>query len=265
MKSLALIACLILAFLVAQGWAESIDSSPTPPIPVYSYKIVKTYPHDQGAFTEGLVYEDGFIFEGTGLSGESSLRKVDLESGKILAKKKIADKLFGEGIAVYKDRIIQLTYLSRLGFVYDKNSFKVLRKFSYATEGWGLTYDGKDLILSDGTEKLYFLDPESLKVKRSMEVRDNKGAVKGLNELEFIKGEIYANIYPTDTIAIINPETGKISGWIELKGLLDPSLPCDPRCSLNGIAYDAKNDRLFVTGKYYPKIFEIKLVPVENR
>jgi len=230
-------------------------------IPVYTYRVVNTYPHDKDAFTEGFLFEKDALFEGTGIKGRSSLRKVNLETGDTLAIYKLPAQFFGEGITIYKDKIIQLTYTSHVGSVFDKKTFKLLRKFRFPTEGWGLTYDEKHLILSDGSSKLYFLDPENFKVVCRMEVRDNNGPVKNLNELEYVKGEIFANIYMSEYIARISPQTGRVTGWINLKGLLNKEEQA--KGSLNGIAYDPKKDRLFVTGKFIPKIFEIELLREE--
>ncbi len=237
-------------------------SGPALPVPVYGYQIVKTYPHDPDAFTQGLVYVDGVLYEGTGLNGRSSLRRVDLESGQVLQRRDLAEEYFGEGIAVFGKRIIQLTWRSRVGFVYDRETFALQRQFSYPTEGWGLTHDGKSLIMSDGTATLRWLDPENFAETRSVVVRDQNGPVVNLNELEYIRGEVYANIWQTDRIARIDPQTGRVTGWIDLQGLLSlEERQSSAADVLNGIAYDAANDRLFVTGKLWPKLFEIKLIP----
>jgi glutamine cyclotransferase len=186
---------------------------------------------------------------------------VALETGNILQLHKLPAEFFGEGITIYKDRIIQLTYQSRVGFVYKKDDFQILGTFNYPTEGWGLTNDGKHLIMSDGTSTLYFLDPETFREAGRINVHDKDGPVKGLNELEYIKGQVFANVWPTDRIVRIAPRTGKVTGWIYLKGFLN--LPGENRDNvLNGIAYDPVGDRLFVTGKFWPKLFEIKLVPL---
>jgi glutamine cyclotransferase len=232
-------------------------------IPVYSYNIVNTYPHDRNAFTEGLVFEDGFLFEGTGLLGHSTLRRVDLETGDILQIRELSDEFFGEGITIYGDEIIQLTWQSNIGFVYDKNSFELLREFNYSTEGWGITHDETRLIMSDGTSTLHFLDRQTFEEIGQLEVFDNNGPVTRLNELEYIQGEIYANVWQTDRIAIIAPETGRVIGWVDLRGLLTTEDRSEPVDVLNGIAYDADNDRLFVTGKLWLKLFEIELISPE--
>jgi glutamine cyclotransferase len=228
--------------------------------PVYTYNIINVYPHDQNAFTQGLVFENGFIYEGTGLYGKSSLRKVELETGDVLQMLELDPDLFGEGITIYNENIIQLTWRSNTGFVYDKMTFDLLRQFNYPTEGWGITYDGSRLIMSDGTSALYYLDPETLEITGHVDVYDNKGFVTELNELEYIQGKIYANVWQTDLIAIISPASGKVLGWIDLEGLLSPEDHYEPVDVLNGIAYDSENDRLFVTGKLWPKLFEIELL-----
>lgn len=236
-------------------------------IPVFTYEIVNTYPHDPDAFTQGLVYDaGGFLYEGTGLRGESSLRKVDLETGEVLQIHRLADQYFGEGIAVYDGRIAQLTWQSNVGFVYDKNSFEQTSEFEYSTEGWGLTHDGDRLIMSDGTATLHFLDPLTFEERGRVNVHDASGPITRLNELEYIDGEVYANVWQTDRIARINPETGQVTAWIDLTGLLpqEERAQLDRVDVLNGIAYDAANDRLFVTGKWWPTLFEIKLVPAES-
>jgi len=229
-------------------------------VPVYTYRVVKVYPHDGKAFTQGLVFENSFLYEGTGLWGRSTLRKVELETGSVLKLHSLPDQFFGEGITIYDNKIIQLTWDSNVGFIYDKDGFELLREFHYPTEGWGITHDGKRLIMSDGTSKLYFLDPQTLKEIGQIEVRDKDGPVVRLNELEYIKGEVYANVWRTDRIVRIDPKTGRVVGWINLEGLLSTGEPSGPDGVLNGIAYDSGKDRLFVTGKLWPKLFEIELV-----
>ena len=230
---------------------------------VWSYQIVNTYPHDREAFTQGLVFENGLLYEGTGIPGRSELRKVELETGNVLQKYKLSDEYFGEGITIFKDRIIQLTYQSNVGFVYDKDSFELLREFSYPTEGWGITHNGTHLIMSDGTPMLYFLDPETLTQINRMMVFEEEKPLWGLNELEYIDGEIYANVWPTERIVRIAPETGKVVGWIDMKGLLLPEDRGEEVDVLNGIAYDPNDNGLFVTGKYWPKLFKVKLIPAK--
>ena len=233
-------------------------------IPTYSYKVVNVYPHDRYAFIQGLAFVDGFFYEGTGLIGRSSLRRVELETGNVLKIHKIADHIFGEGVTVFKDKIIQLTWKSKVGFVYDKESFRLLREFNCQAEGWGITHDGKRLMMSDGSAAIRFLDPESFKEIRRTQVHDENGPVERLNELEYVNGKIYANVWKTDRIAMISPDSGRVTGWIDLTGLLGPEDKSKPVNVLNGIAYDPENDRLFVTGKLWPKLFEIKLVAPYN-
>lgn len=225
----------------------------------YTYSVVNVYPHDTNAFTEGLVFDNGFLYESTGLYGNSSLRRVDLETGAILQILNLKPQYFGEGIAIVGDKIVQLTWQSHEGFVYDKASFDLLQEFQYPTEGWGLTYDGSRLIMSDGTANLYFLDPVTFQRIGQVTVHD-AGPVTELNELEYINGAVYANIWMEEKIAVINPQTGVVTAWIDLTGIPD-SKNQDPNNVLNGIAYDAGGDRLFVTGKMWPHIFQIKLVP----
>jgi len=229
-------------------------------IPVYTYKVVNIYPHDRSAFTEGLVFEDGVLYEGTGLHEYSTLRRVELETGEILQICELPPQFFGEGVTVYGNKIIQLTWQSHIGFVYDKYSFKLLQEFNYPDEGWGITHDGKHLIMSDGTETLHFLNPETFEEIGQIEVSANNIPVTRINELEYIQGEIYANIWQTERIARIDHLTGQVIGWIDLKGILSPEDDSETVDVLNGIAYDPKNSRLFVTGKFWPKLFEIELI-----
>ncbi len=227
----------------------------------WTYELVNTFTHDRKAFTQGLVFEDGFLYEGTGRLGRSELRRVELETGNILQAHRLPAEFFGEGITIYGDNIIQLTYQSNVGFVYDKNSFELLQKFNYPTEGWGITHDDKHLIMSDGTPMLYFLHPETFARIRKMMVFEGDAPVWGLNELEYIEGQIYANVWPTERIARIEPETGQVIGWIDMEGLLSVQDRSEEVDVINGIAYDRTNSRLFVTGKFWPKLFEIKLIP----
>jgi len=229
-------------------------------IPVYTYKVVTAYPHDRSAFTEGLVFEDGLLYEGTGLHGNTTLRRVKLETGEILQICKLPPPFFGEGVTIYGNKIIQLTWRSHIGFVYNKYNFKLLQKFNYPDEGWGITHDGKHLIMSDGTSMLHYLDPETFEEIYQIEVTANGIPVTGINELEYIQGEIYANIWKKELIARIDPLTSQVVGWIDLKGILSPENHSETVDVLNGIAYDVKNERLFVTGKFWPKLFEIELV-----
>ncbi|MEM4733873.1 MAG: glutaminyl-peptide cyclotransferase [Candidatus Bathyarchaeia archaeon] len=225
----------------------------------YTYEVVKVYPHDPNAFTQGLVIDQGVLYEGTGLWCYSTLRRVDLETGAILQMYRLPDEFFGEGITIFGDKIIQLTWQNQVGFVYDKRTFELLQNFSYPTEGWGITHDGKQLIMSDGTANLYFLDPETFQRIGEIEVRDGDISVTRLNELEFVKGDVYANVWGEEKIAIINPQTGQVKGWIDLTGIYTKANQ-NPNSVLNGIAYDAESDRLFVTGKLWSQLFEIKLI-----
>ena len=232
------------------------DGSAVRKAAVVGYQIVRTYPHDPKAYTQGLVYQDGFLYESTGLHGQSSLRKVNLETGAVIKEVDLAPRFFGEGLALYKDRMFQLTWQSKIGFIYDLVSFDRVGDFSYLGEGWGLTHDGSSLIMSDGTDKLRYLDPETQKTRRDLKVRNGEQPQTNLNELEFIKGQIYANVYQTDRIARIDPDSGRVASWIDLSGLLKPEDRKKAVDVLNGIAYDAGGDRIFVTGKLWPKLFE---------
>ena len=226
----------------------------------YGYSVVRAYPHDVKAYTQGLQFADGWLYEGTGNYGTSSLRKVELNTGKVVQIRNLDQSLFGEGITVFGKRIYQLTYKSQVGFIYDKDSFEELQKIYYQNkEGWGLTHNGEELIMSDGTHVIYFLDPQMFTVNRQLQVYTDKGPADSLNELEFIKGKIWANRYFTDEIVIIDPVSGKVEGRINLKGILPASDRKTGTDVLNGIAWDEKNDRYFVTGKFWPTLFEIKL------
>ena len=240
---------------------QAVHKASTASVPQYTYKILKVFPHDPGAYTQGLVYKEGFLYEGTGLNGRSSVRKVQLESGEVLQRVDLPPEFFGEGIALLRGKIFQLTWKAGTGFIYDDHDFHLLRKFSYPGEGWGLTTDGRLLYMSDGTPEIRVLNPESLKEVRRIKVHDGTSPVTELNELEFINGEIFANVWQMDRIARISPHTGKVVGWIDLSGILSPMYRRTPDAVLNGIAYDAQGKRLFVTGKLWPNIFEIKLIP----
>lgn len=237
-------------------WVSS--AAATEATPLYTYRVVNVYPHDPKAFTQGLVFDGGFLYEGTGLHGESTLRKVELKSGRVVKRFELPSRFFGEGITVFGEYIIQTTWRSNVAFVYDKRSFELRQTFVYPTEAWGLTHNGRHLILSDGTATLRYLDPQTFREVDRIEVYDGKNPVSHLNELEFVRGEILANVWKTDRIARIAPESGRVTGWIDLSGILKSSRGVDV---LNGIAYDAANDRLFVTGKLWPKLFEIDIVP----
>jgi glutamine cyclotransferase len=228
-------------------------------VQTFTYEVVKAYPHDKEAFTQGLVFHQGALYESTGLNGSSSLRRVELETGKVLKKIEVPSRFFAEGLTLFNGRLYQLTWQTQRGFVYDLDSFDKLREFSYAGEGWGLTRDANSLIMSDGSSRIRFLDPDTFEVRSMITVQDNGRDVVQLNELEYIKGEIYANVWMTDRVARIDPQSGKVNAWIDLSGLLPPGARQDPMAVLNGIAYDEASDRLFVTGKLWPKLFEIKL------
>jgi glutaminyl-peptide cyclotransferase len=225
------------------------------------YQVVHAYPHDQSAFTQGLLYLDGHLYESTGLEGQSSLRMDDLETGKILQFAPLAANYFGEGLAAWGSELIQLTWQNHVAIVYDRFSFRQLRTFDYPGEGWGLTADDKTLILSDGTATLRFLDPATFREVRRVTVKSHGVPVTKLNELEYIHGEIYANIWYSDRIVRISPRDGTVLGFIDLAGLLPASQRANSGAVLNGIAYDSAHDRLFVTGKLWPKIFEIRINP----
>jgi glutaminyl-peptide cyclotransferase len=231
------------------------------PVATYGYQIVRVYPHDPGAFTQGLFFKDGFLYESTGRLGHSSIRKVRLETGGVLAKLDFPPDIFGEGITDWEGRLISVTWHSRIGFVLDLKSFAVLQRFSYPGEGWGLTRNERHIIMSDGTAELRFLNPQTLREVRRLKVTAGGKPLSQLNELEWVDGEIYSNIWLTDRIARIDPQTGKVVGWIDLKGILPPSDRVRGNTDvLNGIAYDPPTQRLFVTGKLWPKLFEIRLV-----
>ncbi len=231
---------------------------------VYTYQVISEYPHDPDAFTQGLIWADGGFYEGTGLYGPSSLRKVALETGEVERSIQLGDQYFGEGITLWQDRIIQLTWRKNIGFVYNKDTFEKQREFGYSTEGWGITHDGERLIVSDGTANLYFWDPETLAEIGRVTVTRADQPVTQLNELEYIDGLVYANVWQTDEIVVIQPETGFVVAQIDLTGLLKPEDRTGSENVLNGIAFDAKNQRLFVTGKLWPKLFEIVLVEKEE-
>jgi len=220
---------------------------------------VNVYPHDASAFTQGLQYLDGYFYEGTGLNGRSSIRKVTLETGKVLQQRTVPGEFFGEGITVWKNDLFELTWQSHVAFVYDRATFEPKKRFTYPGEGWGLTSDGTNLIMSDGTDELRVLDPVTFAEKRRIKVTAGGIALRNLNELEYMKGEILANIWMTDYVARVAPDSGRVTAYIDLRGLLTATERANTDV-LNGIAYDAKQDRLFVTGKLWPKLFEIKLV-----
>jgi glutaminyl-peptide cyclotransferase len=240
------------------GYHATAGSQRLTGAPVSRYEVVRTYPHDPKAFTQGLEFADGVLYEGTGMNGASGIRKVRLETGEVLQVQKLEERYFGEGITLFGDSIIQLTWKAETGFVYDRTTFERRRSFNYTGEGWGLTHDDTRLIMSNGSSSLRFLDPKTFKEVGRLHVTDRGRPVAQLNELEIVKGEIYANVWQTDRIARISPETGEVVGWIDMRGLLTPSESTGVDV-LNGIAYDAKGDRLFVTGKWWPKVFEVRV------
>lgn len=226
-----------------------------------TYRVVRVYPHDVQAFTQGLVYVDGHLYESTGLKGHSSLRMDDLKTGRVLQQQDVPAEYFAEGLTNWGSTLVQLTWETHAALVYDRFTFRLLRTFYYEGEGWGLTQDGRNLILSDGSASLRYLDPATFHEVRSITVNDHGVPVTQLNELEYIHGQIYANIWHSDRIARISPTTGQVLGWIDLSGLLPASQRSNPEAVLNGIAFDAAHNRLFVTGKLWPKLFEIRVVP----
>ena len=236
------------------------QAPPTGTVPLYTYRVVRTYPHDPNAFTQGLQFLDGVLYEGTGLNGRSSIRKVQLETGKVLQERAISPEYFGEGITVWKNDLLELTWQSHVAIVYEKATFEPKKRFSYPGEGWGLTHDGTNLIMSDGSDELRVLDPTTFAEKRRIKVTAAGSPLRNLNELEYVKGEIFANIWQTDYVARIAPESGRVVAYIDLRGLLTPAERAKTDV-LNGIAYDAARDRLFVTGKLWPKLFEINVIP----
>ena len=256
---LLLTSLLIFPFLFGLSAQESIPEKPPPKIP---YKITRTFPHSPGSFTQGLVYENGFLYEGTGQYGLSSLRKINLATGEIVKEIRLPRDIFGEGITIHKDKIVQLTWMSQIGFIYDKKSFRFLDSFRYPVrmEGWGITTDGEHLIVSDGSDKLYFLDAESFEVKNRLNVQDHLGPVFKINELEYVDGVIYANIWQSPKIIKIDVDSGKVTGFIDLSNIVPKQFRGHGDYVLNGIAYDPKTKKLFVTGKMWPDIFELILL-----
>jgi glutaminyl-peptide cyclotransferase len=229
--------------------------------PIYGYRVVHAFPHDPAAFTQGLFYLDGYLYEGTGLYGSSTLRKVKLETGEVIERHDLPAQYFGEGIVNWGPLIVELTWQNGVGLVYRRDGFALEKSFPYAGEGWGATQDGQHLIVSDGSSALRYWDPVTYREIRRLAVTDGGSPVEKLNELEYVRGEIYANIWQTERIARISPATGHVTGWIDLDGLLTAADRTARVDVLNGIAYDAQRDRLFVTGKLWPKLFEIKVVP----
>jgi glutamine cyclotransferase len=254
-----------LASLQCNGAANTNTNTPPkdPPanlvVSQFAYQIVNIWPHDPNAFTQGLVFLDGKLLESTGQEGRSSLRSVELETGKVLKRVEVPLPYFAEGLALLNNKIYQLTWQHERGFIYDPQTLQKTGEFTYSGEGWGLTADGRSLVLSDGSNRLRFIDPDSFRVIKTIAVLDGKTPINELNELEYVNGEIYANIWHDDRIAVIDPQTGLVTAWIDLSGLLPPGDVQDPEAVLNGIAYDQKSNRLFVTGKLWPRLFEIKI------
>ena len=234
------------------NWISQRSANSTP---VYQFEVIETFPHDRNAFSQGLDFDGVTLFESTGGYGKSSVRRVNLETGRVEKWLRLDKRLFGEGLTLFDDKLIQITWKRGLGYVYDAKTLRLIRKFSYAGEGWGLTHDGTHFIMSDGSDRLKFRHPDSFSVVRTIRVRDGNRAIRQLNELEFVDGRILANVWHSDRIAMIDPANGRVTGWIDLSGLL--AKPLGPESVLNGIAY--KDGRLFVTGKNWPNLFEIKL------
>jgi len=255
MKSFSLIAGTLFLALLPNSAARLKAEAP-----VSSYKVVATYPHSTDAYTEGFFYLDGFFYEGTGMEGRSAVLVEQPETGKVLQQRAIAPQLFGEGIVNWGPNLYEWTWKSHICFVYDRFSLRPIKQFAYSGEGWGMTRTAKEIVTSDGTPTLSFRDPETFKVTRTVTVRDGKLPIENLNELEYIKGEIFANVWHEDRIARISPKDGHVLGWIDMTGLITPSQMVNAESVLNGIAYDEKHDRIFVTGKQWPHVFEIKIV-----
>ncbi len=254
----ALISCL--SVIAGLSWLYPLETVVAPIVPEQiEYRIVAEYPHDVRAFTQGLVFEEGRFYEGTGMWGESDIRMVDVESGVVLSEQPLGAELFGEGITIVGDRLIQLTWQAGRGFVYDKSNFELLADFQYSGEGWGLTFDGTHLIMSDGTAELRFLSPTDFSEVRRVTVLQAGEPLANLNELEFIDGSVFANVWKTDEIVRISPQTGIVTGILDLSGILDESEKSEVTDVLNGIAYDAASDIVYVTGKYWPKVFVLRL------
>lgn len=244
----------------ADGDVPLVTEAARPPA-VLAYEIVNTYPHDRGAFTQGLIFRDGFLYESTGLNGRSSLRKVVLESGEVVQRENVANEYFAEGLTDWKHSLVQITWQSKRGIVYDLKTFKPTSGFSYEGEGWGITHDSKRLIMSDGTSTLRFLDPKSFAQIGTLEVTYQGKPLANLNELEYVRGRIFANVWQSNSIVVIDPLNGRVIAQIDLPGLLSAADRGPGVDVLNGIAYDARHDRLFVTGKLWPKLFELRLKP----
>lgn len=253
-----------LIFVTAIFWLVVACAEQSSSAPVFGYRVVASFPHDPHAFTQGLVSVDGQVFEGTGHYGESSLRRVDLATGRVEQEIRLPSHLFGEGLTVWQDRLVQLTWREGLGLIYDRDSLTLMETFTYSGEGWGLTHDGRHWIMSDGSSELRFLDPDTHRVVHRLSVRDGVRAIDNLNELEWVEGEIWANIWHSDRIVRIDPVSGRVAGWIDLGGLCPATERPHREAVLNGIAYDAKTRRLFVTGKDWPRLYEIEITPADG-
>ena len=253
-----LLGALLTVLACAPAPASSIAAQ-RKPAPVQSYKVIATFPHDTTSFTQGLVFaSDGQLYESTGLEGESTLRRVDIATGQTLQRIDVPSQYFAEGLAMVGDELLQLTWQHKLGFVYDRNTFKQKRTFSYKTEGWGIAYDGtSSLVMSDGSDTLTFLDPKTLAVTKTLRVQEAGRPVGNLNELEWIEGEIWANVWMTDRIARISPNTGEVNAWIDLSSLYPASQRMPPADVMNGIAYDKATRRIYITGKKWPRLYQI--------
>jgi glutamine cyclotransferase len=256
------VAIALIAFVLSGSGATPEVQAPVADgssAPVAGYRVQHTYPHDPDAYTQGLEFVDGYLYEGTGLEGRSSIRKVQLETGKVIRQRAVPREHFGEGITIWKSRVFELTWQSHVAFTYDKESFEPRGSFRYEGEGWGLTHDGAQLIMSDGTADLRFLDPDTFTERRRVTVRDAGRPVRELNELEYVNGQVFANVWTTDRIARIDPSTGRVLAWIDMSGLLPSAQRTNGNAVLNGIAFDQARNRLFVTGKLWPKLFEITI------
>lgn len=248
----------VLAAVVAAGEAPA----PAPAPAEYGYRVVQSHPHDPGAFTQGLLFRDGRLFESTGGYGSSTVREVELETGLVLRERRLGDGLFGEGLALVGERLVQLTWREGIGFVYDARTLRSVDEFTYDGEGWGLAGDADRLVMSDGTATLRFLDPTTCRESHRVTVTGPHGPVAGLNELEFVGDALYANVWRTETVAIIDPADGRLRGWLRLDGILPVVFRREDTAEMNGVAHDPATGRLFVTGKRWPRLFEIEVVPV---
>jgi glutaminyl-peptide cyclotransferase len=259
-SSVVALAGVVALFMAFRGLRNSAaDTGQEPAARQLDYEVVNSYPHDPKAFLQGLLWYEGDFYESTGLCGQSTLRRVEFSTGKILKSSSLSSELFGEGLALADNRLIQLTWKSKRGFVYDRESFASLREFKYETEGWGITFDGKHLIMSDGSSDLFYLDPITFAPVRKLSVTMNGRSIDNLNELEFIEGEIWSNVWQTDLILRIDPGTGRVASFLNLRGILPASMRTGNEDVLNGIAYDARQKRIFVSGKLWPRIFEIRV------